>query len=129
MIQYSGGTYLNRTFTPASRADLINNITQALADAGMTVVSGTPGVSSNVIFEAAANNVGAKARFEFNDPGGAALSIWARLKHPTNAGLVGSPIYCNPANQWRVAASKRTFFAFMTGAANNQTSRGILMGG
>lgn len=71
-IQYSGGTLINRTFAPASRADWVGNVTQALCDAGWTTISGSCGSTSagvDIKLETAANNNGAKIRFRFLDPG------------------------------------------------------------
>ncbi|SRR6266540_3858422 len=129
-IQYSGGTRINRTFTPATRADWVNNITQALSDAGWTTISGTPGSGSDVKLESAANNNGAKIRFRFLEPGSGNC---AQITMKNVAESVTSQIYyCLPtagSGQWKVIANKFHFFAFATGGANATAARGWLFGG
>jgi hypothetical protein len=120
-IQYSGGTLINRTFTPANRADLVNNLTQAVSDAGWTNISGTDGSGADVIMETA-TSAGAKCRVRFFDPA-ANNCAQITLKHAT-----GSPtsqiVYCLPSNTWRVIANKYGFGAFMTTAGNVLAQRG-----
>src|SRR6266496_4861398 len=128
-IQYSGGTLINRTFTPTTRADWVNNVTQALSDAGWTTISGIPGSGSDVKLESAANNNGAKIRFRFLDPGSGNCAQ-VTMKNVAET-LTSQIIYCLPAagnGQWRIIANKFHFFAFATG--NNATAqRATVMGG
>ena len=129
-IQYSGGTLINRTFTPSTRADWVNNVTQALLDAGWTTISGTPGSGSDVKQESAANNLGAKIRFRFLDPG-ANNCAQVTMKNVAET-LTSQIVYCLPSagsGQWRIIANKFQFFAFATGGANATAARATVMGG
>jgi hypothetical protein len=129
-IQYSGGTLINRTFTPSTRADWVNNVTQALSDAGWTTISGTPGSGSDVKLETAAGNNGQKIRFRFFDPGsGNCAQVTMKNVAETFTSQI---IYCLPAagsGQWRITANKFHFFAFATGSASATAQRATAMGG
>jgi putrescine:ornithine antiporter len=67
-VQYSGGTPINRTFTPTTRLAWVQNVTQALSDAGWTTISGTPGTSADVLMESAAQNSAAVENPKRNVP-------------------------------------------------------------
>jgi hypothetical protein len=69
MIQYSAGTLINRTFSPATRQDWCNNVTQALTDAGWTTISGTPGSGTDVTMETAVPSNGTGIRCRVFEPG------------------------------------------------------------
>lgn len=130
-IQYSGGTLINRTFTPATRADWCNAVTQALSDAGWTTISGTPGSGADVTLETVAQNAGAKIRFRFVDPG-ANNCAKVTMKHPLGSTAESQVVFCLPtagSGTWRVVANKFQFFAFATGGANATAARGWVMGG
>jgi hypothetical protein len=130
MIQYSGSTYQNTTFTPATRLAWVQAVTAALSSAGWTTISGTPGTSADVTMETAAGNQGQKARFRFFDP---AINNCAQVTLKNVAGTLTSAIvYCLPtagSGQWRIVANKFSFYCFATGSANASTQRGSVFGG
>jgi hypothetical protein len=112
MIQYSGGTIIHRTFTPSSRQNLLDNVTQAISDAGWTTISGTPGSGSDVILESAAQNLGAKIRVHCNLGASFCAAFAMRALTGTTDSTFG---YCQPLNTWRIIANKFAFHTFMTG--------------
>lgn len=127
MLQYSGGTIINRTFTPSTRLDLVTNITQAISDAGWTTIAGTPGAGSDVTLETLAANQGQKIRFRFLDPGANnCAQITMKDVAGTQTSQIGAIV---PSNTWRVWASPYWFGAFMTTSANATTSRSSVFGG
>lgn len=129
MIQYSGGTIINRLFTPATRADWVNAMTQAVSDAGWTNISGTVGSGSDVLMETVAQNSAAKCRFRFFDPGGANACAQTTLKNQAGS-ITTNPAFTFPGSvPWRVIANKFTFWAFVSGNANYTQMRGIVYGG
>jgi hypothetical protein len=123
MIQYSGGTIIHRTFTPSSRQNLLDNITQAVSDAGWTTISGTPGSGTDVIFESAAQNAGAKIRAHCFL--GASLSAAFAIRALTGT-TDSNGGFLNPVNTWRIIANKFTFHVFETTTANRQAVRSWL---
>lgn len=133
MIQYSGGSIIHRTYTPASRLDQVTNITWALNDAGWTTISGTPGTvstpaSSDVIQESAPNNSGAKIRLRTRDPATGSSALCS-LKHPTGGSADTADCCVGFTNIWRIIATPHNVGAFMTTAANRQAQRGSMFAG
>lgn len=126
-LQYSAGTLINRTFTPATRSDWVNNVSQAVSDAGWTAISGTPGVSADVKMETAAGNQSQKMRYRFFDPG-SGTSAQVTMKNVSES-LTSQICYADPASTWRVIANKFHFFVFKTGSANRTAARSFVCGG
>ena len=129
MIQYSGSTIVNRSFTPATRADLVNNITQAMSDAGWTTISGTPGSGSDVTLETAAQVAACKIRCRLQDPGGANVSARVSILHPLGTVTESTQGFIDPTSAWRVIANKFTVYAFKMGAAFATGARTCFMAG
>ena len=130
MIQYSGGTLINRLFNPVTRQDWVNNVTQALSDAGWTTISGTPGSGSDVKLETAAQNAGCKMRFRFLEPGSGACAQ-VTMKNVTET-ATSAIAYCLPSagiGLWRIVANKYQFFAFASGNSNTTPNRCSVFGG
>lgn len=126
-IQYSGSTIIHRTYTPGSRADHVSNISQALFDAGWTTITGSPGSGATTVQESAAGNLGQKIRIIAQEPGsGTCAQLY--LRH-TSGSPTSQQFFINPANTWRIIATKYHFFAFMSGATFRLTSRSFICGG
>lgn len=126
-LQYSGGTYINRTFSPATRQDWVNSVTQAVSDAGWTTISGAPGSGSDVKFESAAANQGQKIRMRFLEPGSGTCAQVTMKNVPES--ITSQVFYANPTSTWRVIATKFHFFTFISGSGARITSRAFIAGG
>jgi hypothetical protein len=122
-LQYSLGTYVNTTFTPTLRSDMVFNITTQLSNAGW---SGTAG-SGDVTMTSAAGNQGQQVQFRIFDPGSGNCAQ-CQIKHPS-----GSPasqiVWLFPSGTWRIVATKFHFFAFLSGATNRASPRGFISAG
>lgn len=129
-LQYSGSTIINRTFTPATRVDHINSVTQALFDAGWSTISGTPGnvgVGGTVLQESAAGNQGQKVRVASFDPGSGTCPQYF-IRHVSNSPQ-SQAMFANPTGTWRIVANKFHFFTFVSGSASRTTARTFVCAG
>src|SRR5215471_2497956 len=125
-LQYSNGPLINRLFTPASRQDIVTNVTAALLDAGWLTISGTPNGGTDVVQESAANNQGNKIRVRSTT---GATSAAFSLKHPLGTTIDSSQIYLAVAATYRIVANKFWFACFQTSATNRATVRNQVFAG
>jgi hypothetical protein len=119
-IQYSGSAYVNRLFTPANRADLINNVTQALFDAGWNNISGVVGSGSDVVMETPATNAGCKIRLRCQDLLGVTNSIAFTIRSPNGATTDSNTYYVVATSgfTYRIIANKYTMYLFQSGSGS-----------
>lgn len=130
-IQYSGGTYVNTTFTGDTKANINSNIQTQLTAAGWSVVSGS-GTTNLLMQTAAASGSGNQGRVRFKDNGGSCIQVSIENvgSSVASASATNSGGHLLPAaaKTFRIIATKFHFFCFTPGssAAREFVMAGIL---
>ncbi|GAC1432701.1 MAG: hypothetical protein NVSMB6_30570 [Burkholderiaceae bacterium] len=132
-VFYSGGTYVNSTFTGDTKANIIGSIQTALTAAGWTVVSG--GGTTNLLMQSATQaNVTHPIRVRFQDNAGSCVQIVIENQAGTLAGRMvisssiqgGGNLLPASAKIFRIIAKRYDFYVMTPGASG---SREFVMAG
>src|ERR1044071_8307017 len=117
---FSGGTYVNTTFTGDTKANIISNIQTQLTNAGWTVVSG--GGTTNLLMQTALGADGYnQGRVRFKDNSGSCVQVTLEnvsgTKTQTLNTTTGGNLLPAAAKTFRILASKYRFECFTPGTS------------
>ncbi len=106
-VIYSGGTYVNTTFTPTTKQDIVTALENALVAAGWAVISGSG--TAAVELQSATTSQGLAVRVVIADLGGTTKCATVFLKH-TSGSPSSNIAYLYPSGvQYRIIASRYGF--------------------
>jgi hypothetical protein len=114
-VVYSGGTYINTTFTGGTKTNICNNVETQLVAAGWTTISGT-GTTNVLLQSAAAPGSGNQGRVRLKDNGGNCVQVTIENVSGTavqpSSTTSGGNLLPAASKVFRILASKFRFEVF-----------------